>query len=230
MSDVTRPSIATSSRTATWPLLVGWFAAHVAVWMVLVKYVPGDDFIDFGDLGLIGTPWVRQFWIALLVVLAMQIAFVTWAGWWPQVLRDTPRSAPRWMYAPVALMFVVFVGMLIGRGIEDLPSSYWVGMTVTVALVGTTEELSFRGILLVGGRHLTDERMAWLVSSALFGLFHLPNAFFGQDIGPTIAQVFQTAILGSAFYCLRRVSGSIVVCIVFHAAWDWVILQSQAIP
>lgn len=213
MSDVTRPTIPPAGRTATWPLLAGWFAAHVAVWMVLVKYAPGDDFVDFGDLGLVGTPWVRQFWIALSVVLAMQVAFITWAGWWPQVLRDSPRSAPRWMYAPVAVMFLVFVGMLIGRGVEDLPSSYWVGMTVTVALVGTT-----------------DERVAWLVSSVLFGLFHLPNAFFGQDIGPTIAQLFQTAILGSAFYCLRRVSGSIIACIVFHAAWDWVILQSQALP
>lgn len=230
MSDVTRPSTSTGSSAATWPLLAGWFAAHVAVWMVLVKYVPGDDFVDFGDLGLIGTAWVRQFWIALLVVFAMQVAFITWTGWWPQVLRDTPRSAPRWMWAVVAFVFLVFVGMAIGRGISDLPSSYWVGMTVTVALVGTTEELSFRGILLAGGRQLADERVAWLVSSALFGLFHLPNAFFGQDMGPTIMQVFQTAVIGSAFYCLRRVSGSIIVCIVFHAAWDWVILQSQALP
>ena len=46
MSDVTRPTIPPAGRTATWPLLAGWFAAHVAVWMVLVKYAPGDDFVE----------------------------------------------------------------------------------------------------------------------------------------------------------------------------------------
>jgi len=54
-----------------------------------------------------------------------------------------------------------------------------------------------------------------VVSSALFGLFHLPNAFFGQDIGTTVVQVLQT--LGSIFYCLCRLSGSILPRIVLHA-------------
>ncbi len=96
-------------------------------------------------------------------------------------------------------------------------------------MVGTTEELTFRGILQAGGRWLSDERTAWLVSSALFGLFHLPNAVLGQSLGGSIRQMIGTAVIGSAFSCLRRVSGSLVPCIVLHAAYDWVLIQANAL-
>lgn len=211
-----------------WPFVIGWFVVHTVVWISLVKLVPGDDFVEYDDLGLLGTPWVRQFVIALVVVAVLQVAAVQWLGWWGDVLRDG-LGARAWMWAPVAYIVVLTVVQLAREGLSDVPAHYWIGVSATTLLVGFTEELSFRGVLLVAARRLTSERNAWLVSSALFGLFHLPNAVLGQSIGGSVFQVVMTALIGSAFYCLRRTSGSLVPCIVLHAVYDWVLIQSNAL-
>lgn len=63
------------------------------------------------------------------------------------------------------------------------------------AAVGCVEEFVFRGFLYHKLNHLSGETAAILISSALFGLFHL--------FGGSIAQVVMTALLG-AFFCLCR--------------------------
>jgi hypothetical protein len=101
--------------------------------------------------------------------------------------------------------------------------------------VGTAlaEELVFRGALpaLVGRRH--SPRTATLVSSALFGLWHvaptrssLQTSEAGSRlpesrqhrIGAVVAVVAATAVAGLAFDRLRRRSGSLIAPIVAHAA------------
>jgi hypothetical protein len=69
-------------------LLLGIFVAHVVIWIGLVRLVPGGDGVDYPDLGTLGTPWVRQFVIPLLVVLAFQVVVITRLGWWKSVLRE----------------------------------------------------------------------------------------------------------------------------------------------
>lgn len=217
-------------RVATAVAMVGWFLVHTAVWITLVKVVPGDDFVEYPDLGVLGLPWVRQFVVALLVVLALQVVVISRRGWWRQVLVEETRTRTWWMFVPPVLVVLVAVSTFASDGLSDVPSHYWIGMTLTMLLVGTTEEISFRGILLVGGRQAFQSEMrAWLFSSALFGLFHLPNALLGQDLAPSLRQVVSTAVIGSAFYCLRRVSGSIIPCILLHAAYDWVLIQGGAL-
>ena len=228
MTDTTETTSLRPTRPAGWPVLLGFFVVHTTVWIALVRLVPGDDFVDYDDLGALGTPWMRQFVIALLAVLALQVAFVGRLGWWDDVLRER-MPARWWMWFPVALVVLAALGTLAADGLSDAPAHYWVGMTLTMVLVGTTEELSFRGILLVGARRLVDERRAWLVSSALFGLFHLPNAILGQSVALSIRQVVMTAVTGSAFYCLRRAGRHLLLCIVLHAAYDWCVIQSNVL-
>jgi membrane protease YdiL (CAAX protease family) len=219
------------ARAATGVAMIGWFIVHTVVWIGLVRLLPGDDFVEYPDLGALGLPWMRQFVIPLLVVLALQIILITRRGWWKPVLSDESRTTRKWLAIPPVIIVVIGLSQFISDGLSDAPTHYWIGMTLTMLLVGTTEELSFRGILLVGGRQVFGrEWIAFLVSSALFGLFHLPNVILGQEFGPTVTQVVATAVIGSAFYCLRRVTGSIIPCIVLHAAYDWALIQSSAMP
>lgn len=217
-------------RIATAVAMVGWFIVHTALWIGLVKLLPGDDFVEYPDLGRLGLPWMRQFVIPLLVVLALQAVVITRRSWWSPVFSDAQRTSKTWMFIPPVLVAAIGIGSFLADGLSDVPAHYWVGMTLTMLLVGTTEELTFRGILLVGGRQaFGSETVAFLFSSALFGLFHLPNIILGQDVGPSISQVFFTAVTGAAFYCLRRASGSIVPCILLHAAYDWALIQGGAL-
>ena len=206
--------------------LIGFFLLHVVVWIGLMRPLAGSDFVDYADIGAATTPWVRQFVIGLVVVLVLQVAFITRKRWWQPLLHEQTRLRAWWAFPPIVLVAAAGLVRFATQGLSDAPADWWVGFTVTMALVGLTEELSFRGILLVGGRQVLDtEVKAWLFSSVLFGLFHLPNALVGQALVPSVAQVFQTALIGSVIYLLRRASGSLVVAAVFHAAYDWLLLQ-----
>jgi membrane protease YdiL (CAAX protease family) len=219
------------ARAATGVAMIGWFIVHTAVWIGLVRLVPGDDFVAYPDLGALGLPWIRQFVIPLLVVLALQIVLITRRGWWKQVLSDEARTTRLWMAVPPVVIAVIALSQFIADGLSDVPTHYWIGMTLTMLLVGTTEEITFRGILLVGGRQVFGREVwAFVLSSALFGLFHLPNVILGQEFSLSVVQMVSTAVIGSAFYCLRRVTGSIIPCILLHAAYDWALIQGSAMP
>jgi membrane protease YdiL (CAAX protease family) len=217
------------TRSRLLAALLGWFVLHTAVWIGLVLLVPGDDGVDYVDLGVLGTPWVRQFVIPLLVVLVLQIAVITKVGWWKPVLRDDQRSSATWMWIfPALLVGIAGIALAQNGFATEAPTSYLIGCAVTMLLVGATEEISFRGILLVGGRRVFgNETRAVLFSSVLFGLFHLPNAFIGSTWAAAGQQVVATAIIGTAIYCLRRVTGSLIPCIVLHAAYDFVLIQGN---
>jgi hypothetical protein len=49
------------------------------------------------------------------------------------------------------------------------------------------------------------------------------------DLAPPRRARMATAVLGSAFSCLRRAGGWLVPCIVLHAAYDWCIIQSNVL-
>jgi membrane protease YdiL (CAAX protease family) len=219
------------TRAATGVAMVGWFIVHTVVWISLVRFLPGDDFVEYPDLGALGLPWMRQFVIPLLVVLALQTILITRRGWWKPVLSEDSRTTKMWMAIPPVIVVVIGLSQFIRDGLSDVPSHYWIGMALTMLLIGTTEEITFRGILLVGGRQTFGRELyAFLFSSALFGLFHLPNVFLGQEFGPSAAQVVATAVIGSAFYCLRRISGSLIPAILLHAVYDWMLIQGSAMP
>lgn len=220
VSESASPTIPVMKRS------LGFFLVHTVLWTGLVLAVPGHDRIDYDLLGDASTPWVRQFVVALLAVLILQTLFMSREKMWKDVLRDSTRSARPWMWIPAGFVALIAAVALLDGGLSDAPTSYWIGMSVTMLLVGVTEEVSFRGILAVGARRDgARERTVLLLSSGLFGLFHLPNWLLGQDMSTTIRQVVVTAIMGAAFYALRRASGTLVLCIVLHAAYDWVLIQ-----
>lgn len=211
----------------TIPLLLGIFVAHVVIWIGLVALVPGDDGVDYPDLGTLGTPWVRQFVIPLLVVLVFQVVVITKLGWWKSVLREPSRTTRRWLVVFPVVVFVLGLTRFLSDGFAgDAGASYLIGCVVTLTLVGVTEEITFRGIQHVGARRIfSREWQAVVFASVLFGLFHTPNIVIGAEVGHALTQTVVTAVIGMAFYCLRRVSGSLIPCIVLHAVYDFLLIQ-----
>ena len=207
--------------------LVTFFLVHSALWIGLSVAIPGSDHVSYSDIGVGSTPWVRQFVLPLLFVLAVQLLFVRRYGLRSTVWRDATPTSRRSLLVFPLLMMMGSLGVVLTQGLSRAPLSYWVGITCTMALVGLTEELSFRGILLVGGRQVWgSERKALVTSSLLFGLFHLPNVITGQALGPTVRQVVMTTFLGMVFYCLRRVTTRLWPAVALHGIYDFVLIQS----
>lgn len=190
--------------------------AYVAI-VFAIQVLSGVPFTDFGDNGanlFLGAG------VSLIVTAVLLAITTTLLGWWGPALHDRHPARHRW---PLIAPGLMAVGLLINLVSTDW-GSYDVaffGASLVLLLVGFTEELTTRGLLLVGLRSRLSEVWVWLITSALFGLMHLVNALNGADLGPTVTQVLSAAGGGTIFYVLRRVTGSLVWAMVLHGLWDF---------
>ncbi|MEN0085351.1 MAG: CPBP family intramembrane glutamic endopeptidase [Leifsonia sp.] len=192
------------------------YVAYVAV-VFTVQLLSGVPYTAFGDSG-------RNLFLGAglsLIVGAVLLAITTTAlGWWRPALFDRHRAAHRWPIIAPAIMVVALIVNLASTDWGSYDGGFFAA-SVVLLLVGFTEELTTRGLLLVGLRSRLSEVWVWLITSALFGLMHLINAVSGQPLGPTITQVVLAAGAGTVLYVLRRVTGSLIWAMILHGFWDF---------
>lgn len=194
-------------------LLVAYMAVVAGLWLVL-----GVDYETVADSA-------DNAWRGIVIPVGAGAVFLgaaaSWLGWWRPALFEAHRSGPRW-----AIAVPILVGILALAGVAGIDFGADVGSLLTVLalgvlLVGFSEELLTRGLMLVGFRGGVSERVAWLATSALFGLLHGINVLFGQSVGSTVRQMVLAFCIGSALYVSRMVTGTLLVPMVLHAIWDF---------
>lgn len=152
-------------------------------------------------------------------VVSVLLAVVTsYLGWWKPVLFE-PRTTPRWLTIWPALAIVSFV-VNIAIDADQWDAGFFVLLLIGFTFVGFSEELMTRGLLLTGARAQYREPIAWLISTACFGLMHGLNAINGQDAGTTAAQVASTFGTGTLLYFARRIGGTLILAMALHALFD----------
>jgi membrane protease YdiL (CAAX protease family) len=153
----------------------------MALFGIMFK-LSGVDYDDIADNAL------QAFVIPLAVVAVVLVIVTTLLGWWKPAIRDE-RRASGWIIAvPIVMLTVTILGINYGR-LGDIDSTLLLWIAIGTFLIGFSEELMYRGLVLVGFRGAMKESHAWLWSSMAFGLLHGINAFLGQDLAPTIVQV-----------------------------------------
>ena len=141
------------------------------------------------------------FTIAVLIGVA---AFGSWRRIW-----FDDRPAASWVRG-VAMALVVAAAVAIDYGdLADAGLGTTLMILLTSALLSTGWELLFRGLAVDVLRHRgLDDVGVVTVSSAVYGTVHLLTVVtHGPD---TVVHIVVMALLGPAFYALRRVSGSLV--------------------
>jgi membrane protease YdiL (CAAX protease family) len=183
--------------------------------------VVGMNYDEVGD----STSTVVKGVVIPVVLGAIFLAVVTsYLGWWGPAITET-MGAPKWLWAVPVLMFLPGLGNLLGGApSSDRSLGYLVMLAIGTLFVGFSEEMLCRGTGLVGLRGGFSELVAWALSCLLFGLIHALNAFFGQSLGSTIQQIGFAFLAGSVFYITRRVSGTLILCMVLHAWIDFTTL------
>src|SRR5262249_38528109 len=111
---------------------------------------------------------------------------------------------------------------------------YQVGVSV-VLLTAIPEEFAFRGVLLGSGRRLWGARRASLITSALFGLWHIAPtlhtlsgnravsgayASAGGRVLLVLGAIAVTFVAGLVFCWLEIRSKSLIAPVIAHAATD----------
>ncbi len=90
------------------------------------------------------------------------------------------------------------------------------GSLILVALAaGTGEELLFRGVIQEGLTQWQGATLGLLLSSVLFGLAHALNRYY----------VLATFFVGLYLGLLYQFSQNIVLVILVHALYDWIVLR-----
>jgi membrane protease YdiL (CAAX protease family) len=196
---------------------LGAFVLYLVV-VVAIQATSGVPYTEWGDSA--GNLWRGA--VISLVVGAVVLALVTsLLGWWRPALRERRTTRARWTIIAPALLLVAMIGNLAQTDWSAVGTDFVLAALALGVFVGFNEELTSRGLLLVGLRGSTREIWVALVSSLLFGMMHGVNIFLGQSLGATIPQVGQAFLMGLIFYILRRVTGSLLWAMVLHGAWDF---------
>lgn len=120
----------------------------------------------------------------------------------------------------VVELMVLFLGFQ-----SDLNPAYILSLLVFTIMVGISEEIFFRGIVL---RILQRKNNAYAIitSSIFFGVLHLSNLAGGMDIGYVLLQVLFAFLFG--FICAEIVviTDSLIPVIIWHFAHDFISFMS----
>lgn len=163
----------------------------------------------------------NNFAIALVVGAAFLVICITGLGWWRPAVFETERVGPKWLWAVIVLLLIGTVANLATVDWSEITGEAALWLVIGSIGVGFNEEITTRGLIIVGGRG-QFQREVWVVvvSCLAFGALHLPNALFGQSVPGTIIQFFFASLVGVIYYMLRRFFGTLIVPMVLHGLWD----------
>ena len=192
--------------------------------VVGLMYLSGVKYTEFTDSASSMTKGIVMPFLAASVVLVL---LTSWLEWWGPVFREKV-TAPRWLLAiPVLWVVAILVGINYDR-VGQLSSSFLLWATIGTLLVGFSEEVTYRGLSIVALRGRMGEGRVWLFSTLMFSMAHASNLFLGQSFGATAVQLGYAFLLGSLLFVARRASGLLVVVVLLHAAWDWMLWTSES--
>jgi hypothetical protein len=198
--------------------LIGYGIAigYVVLFTVLEKLI-GPAYTEIGKTsGSI----LNGIVIPLAICGVVMAVLTTLLGWWRPTLREKPLGV-KWMWAiPVVLVLIVLSGVNYSQ-LGALGGTFLGWLAIGTLLVGFNEEITYRGLSVVAFRGAYNEVWVWLLTSLFFGLLHGANIVLGQDVVTTIRQIVFAFVLGSVFYVVRRVTGSLVFLMIIHALWDF---------
>jgi membrane protease YdiL (CAAX protease family) len=188
--------------------------AALVGWNVAVR------FVDFGFRMVLGAAVV----LGLLPWLTGYVRSRPWFGGYLRRLRLTSGPAPRFTLWASAASVVIMAALIVGltsrfdvlRGDLDfvLEDSRW--FVVILALVpGLWEELAFRGLMLTNLQQRYRQWIAIVISSALFGLFHISNLLL-RDLDQVVMEMIMAAAISIGWGYAVVKTGSVVPAMVSH--------------
>lgn len=157
--------------------------------------------------------------VAALTVLAVATRIFRWG--------DLGFQGPDWRTLFRVMWFPLLTLLplpILAWGIGFPPGTAVGFLALNTVLIALSEEWMFRGILLrafLARFHLWP---AVLITSILFGAFHVLNAFALGDVRMALAQSVAAMMTGMLLVALVLRTGSIWPAVVYHMAWNFGLL------
>ena len=171
-------------------------------------------------------PLIREFiangYIAALMQKLLQaitiIIYITKLKLWDSI-GSIAKISKKSLLIILPVFIASFIPIFNGLNVTSLNTIFIILMTTL--LIGVIEELVFRGIILsalIERGRIT----ALLMSSVIFGLFHLLNLVYGADPIDTLVQVIFAFGFGLIMASVRYETDLLLPQILVHALWDFI--------
>lgn len=130
----------------------------------------------------------------------------------------------------ISMLFVFIQSFISNIDSVDTDKALLIALVgLTTLLVGFSEEVMFRGIVLRGFTNKGKLYTGLLASSFMFALLHSVNVFGGLEIQNVQNQLVMTFIAGAFFAPLAIKLNNIIPIIIFHWIWDFTLVASPII-
>lgn len=211
MSQLTTPTLGFTGRRPVSFVALVWVG-------VLILYIIAGAVSQVQHLGS-----VPQTILANAGVVLLGLAVTAGLNWWREV--GLTHSGIKDARLLLLLPLVATLQPLLG-GVAPITAGQAAGLALLALLVGFTEELLFRGVILRGLQPLGPVRAA-LFSALLFGVPHLLNALSGRDVGASLIQVAYAVVIGVLFAAIRLRTGALWPLVLLHALTNFVVWASE---
>ncbi len=180
----------------------------------------------YGSLKMIQV--LLPFQIALIGVCAFSIKH--YFSWKEVVVKNLDQKSLAWLLPLALIVATVWIIFLSDLSSLSVGSSAWnnfLFIGLVTLLVGISEELMFRGILLHSLLHSRGPRVAIIISASLFSLLHSINIMGNHSLTNTLLQMVTTFILGVYAAGITLKVRNLVPMILFHWLWDFILVGSD---
>lgn len=195
------------------------YIAAMAIGMYLMHNVFGGT---YGDVSMLTTM------VGVEVVLSLiGIYFVRrYANWREIGFGKTQWKQALWLLPPFVLMVTLWPSLF--GALSDHGSLGTMGLiALTTLLVGFSEELMFRGILLRGALTQRGIFASILISAVGFSLLHAVNVLGGAPAIGIPFQLVLTFLAGLFFAPVALKLRNLAPLMVFHWLWDFTTLSTS---
>ncbi len=157
-------------------------------------------------------------WPFLLAALFL-LALVVRQQWRDVGLNQLPSGRSLLLTWLPMLYIVAGLGLSVVFGLPPAGVLAWI--LFNTFLVGLSEELMFRGVLLQAFRRTVSIWQAVWLTTLAFGAIHILNVFMTGDLRTAVMQAAAAGSSGLLFIALRLRTGSLWTGIVVHGLWDF---------
>jgi hypothetical protein len=176
----------------------------------------------------IGRDTIQRWWGhgLFLVMLGLGavflVLFTRYVGWWRPVMREEPRTAPRWTMAVTALYLVAGLAVAARPGVPTVGALQTLWLGFFSVLYGFSFVILYQGLLLVAFRASMPEVGVWFLTSLMFAF--LGMIFAVMEVQPSLEYAETIGVwflLGTCLYVVRMAQGSLVPAMLVCVLWDF---------
>lgn len=182
--------------------------------------------------GVYGEPsMIDHLWYVEIVLVGIAAFFSVRYFGWREVGFGRLRMRQLWWLAPVALIVAVMSANLANElragALTPQAVRFLAACAATTLMVGLSEELMYRGVVLQAFALRYGPAKAVVLSAVLFALLHSVNVLGGLSVGGMVVQLGFTFLFGLYFGTLAIRIGNITPLIIVHALWDFLLISSS---